>query len=135
MVALSATKTSTASPRTSFLAYPMPSPFPPQAGPVPPSARSWTVTVVNGSAQPATLFLAQEDSDGMTQLVGAVTPNVVPPGVTVEVTFVLPAEGANAWAIFINPHPGGGPLLLSRQVPLAGEIRIGANGSPGWLSP
>ena len=38
---------------------PVPTPFPPAAGPVPPNARSWTVTVDNLSSEPATLFVAE----------------------------------------------------------------------------
>ena len=61
---------------------PRPTPLPPEAGPVPPNARPWTVTVVNESSEPATLFLAEDDENGMAQLCGSVTPNVVPAGVT-----------------------------------------------------
>ena len=39
---------------------PSPTPLPPEAGPVPPNARPWSVTVVNDSSQPATLFVAEE---------------------------------------------------------------------------
>ena len=38
-----------------------PTPLPPAAGPVPPNARVWTVTVDNRSSEPATLFVAEED--------------------------------------------------------------------------
>ena len=37
---------------------PVPTPLPPAAGPVPPNARRWTVTVDNRSSEPATLFVA-----------------------------------------------------------------------------
>ena len=40
---------------------PRPTPLPPAAGPVPPNARSWKVTVDNKSSEPATLFVAEED--------------------------------------------------------------------------
>ena len=43
---------------------PSPTPFPPAAGPVPPNARSWKVTVDNKSSEPATLFVAEEDESG-----------------------------------------------------------------------
>ena len=83
---------------------PVPTPVPAQAGPVPPDARSWTVTVWNRSSEPATLFVAEENEDGlMGPLVGSATPNVVPPGTTVQVTFLLPAKGTD-WAIFVNPE-------------------------------
>ena len=114
---------------------PTPTPVPPQAGPVPPGARSWKVTVVNDSSRPATLFVAEEDSTGMTRLVGSVTPNVVPAGATVEVTFRLPAKGVEGWWIFVNPGPDNGALLAGTDVPRAGEIRITADGQVGWLSP
>jgi hypothetical protein len=113
----------------------VPTPVPPAVGPVPPGARRWTVTVVNKSARLATLFVAEEDSSGMTRLVGRVTPNVVPPGATVRVTFFLPANGVTGWSIFVNPGPDTGALLTDTSVPLAGEIRIGPDGQPGWLSP
>ena len=91
---------------------PSPTPFPPEAGPVPPDARSWTITVVNKSSRPATLFVAEEDARGlMGRLVGSVTPNVVPPGATVKVTFLVPAKGSNRWWIFANPGPNTGPLF------------------------
>jgi hypothetical protein len=116
-------------------ASPVATAVPPQAGPVPPGARQWKVAVVNKSSEPATLFVAEEDSTGMTRLVGSVTPNVVPPGATLEVTFLLPAKGANGFGIFVNPGPANGALLSSTDVPLPGEIRITADGQVGWLSP
>ena len=72
---------------------PRPTPLPPAAGPVPPNARSWKVTVDNKSSEPATLFVAEEDEGGMLRLVGSATPNVVPAGATVKVTFLFPAKG------------------------------------------
>jgi hypothetical protein len=114
---------------------PIPTPVPPEAGPVPPNARPWTVTVVNKSSRPATLFVAELDVSGMARLVGSVTPNVVPPGATMQVTFALPAKGVEGWWIFVNPGPNDGPLLGWDQVPLAGEIHIQEGGQPGWLSP
>jgi len=71
----------------------------------------------------------------MTRLVGSVTPNVVPPGATVKVTFLLPAKGSTGWWIFVNPRPNTGALLGWDQVPLAGEVLISADGQTGWLSP
>ena len=44
---------------------PSPTPVPPQAGPVPPDARSWKVTVSNKSSEPATLFVAKENEQGL----------------------------------------------------------------------
>jgi hypothetical protein len=114
----------------------IPTPFPPEAGPMPPAARSWKVRVVNGSSQPVALFVAEEIETGvMGRLVGSVTPNVVPPGTTVEVTLLLPAKGVPDWGVFVDPRPGISAFLWGTDVPLAGEIRIGADGEAGWLSP
>ena len=101
-----------------------------------PGGRLWTVKVVNNSDRPATLVVAEETEEGHAgRLVGTVSPSVVPPGATVKVTFALPAKGPTGWSIFVNPGPDTGPLLVWTEVPLAGEIRIGAHGSVGWLSP
>ena len=48
-------------PRRPRAPTPSPTPVPPEVGPVPPGARSWTVRVVNDSARPATLFVAEDD--------------------------------------------------------------------------
>jgi len=117
---------------------PVPTPVPPMAGPVPPGGRPWTVTVVNKSSNPATLFVADDSSEQQGfagRLVGHVTPNVVAPNVTVKVTFLLPAKKVEGWSIYVNPGPDTGALLADTSVPLAGEIRIGPDGQPGWLSP
>jgi hypothetical protein len=117
----------------------IPTPFPPEAGPVPPGARSWKVTVVNMSPEPATLFLAELGTghDGMGQLCGSVTPTVVPAGVTTKVTFLLPPKTVKSCWLWVNPPPGGA-LFQTSDAPLAGEIRIvpGEEGwSPVWVSP
>jgi Kelch motif protein len=113
-----------------------PTPIPPAAGPVPPGARPWEVMVVNKTSEPATLFVAEENEQGLLgRLIGSVTPNVVPPGATVKVTFLLPANGVDGWSIFVNAGPDNGALLAGADVPLAGEIRITADGQVGWLSP
>ena len=39
---------------------PVPTPLPPAAGPVPPNARTWKVTVDNKSSEPATLVVAED---------------------------------------------------------------------------
>ena len=91
---------------------------------------------MNRSSQPATLFVAKEDEHGLLgPLVGSATPNVVAPGATVLVTFLLPAKGVEGWSIFVNPGPNDGGLVGWTDVPLAGEIRITADGQVGWLSP
>ena len=115
---------------------PRPTPYPPQAGPVPQGARSWIVTVRNESSDPTTLFLADDGVDGMGQLCGSVTPNVVPAGVTEEVTFMLPPKNVRGCWIYLNPVPGeGGSLFETSDAPVAGEIWITADGQGGWLSP
>ena len=115
---------------------PSPSPVPPRAGPVPPGAWPWTVRVVNRSSSPATLFVADETQQGLLgRLVGRATPNVVAPGTTVKVTFLLPAKNVDGWSIFVNPGPDTGNLVGSNDVPLKGEIVITEDGQVGWLSP
>jgi hypothetical protein len=112
---------------------PVPTRLPPAAGPVPPNARSWTVTVDNRSSEPAALFVADEAWDGL-RLVGSATPNVVPAGATVKVTFLFPADGG--W-IYVNPRPGeGGALVSAADIGIPGKILITAEGGQGgWLSP
>lgn len=108
---------------------PVPTPLPPAAGPVPPDARSWTVTVDNQSSDAATLFVA----DDALELVGSATPNVVQAGATVEVTFLFPVDGG--W-IYVNPRPGeGGGLVNAADIGIPGKILITAEGVEGWLSP
>jgi hypothetical protein len=115
---------------------PRATPFPPADGPIPPNARTWKVTVINDSSEPATLFVADEvDDDGrMARLIGSANPNVVPPGATELVTFRLPAKGVEGWSIFVNPEPEGGGLVGWGEVPLPGQIVI-ENGQPTWRSP
>ncbi len=111
---------------------PVPTPLPPAAGPVPPNARSWTITVDNRSPNPAALFVADEDGDGL-RLVGAVTPNVVPAGASVNVTFLFPPDGG--W-IYVNPRPGeGGALVNADDIGIPGKVVVTADGQVGWLSP
>jgi hypothetical protein len=94
------------------------------------------VTAVNDSSKPATLFLAEEGGSGAVRLCGSVTPNVVPPGATVEVTFLLPPKRVKTCWIWVNPAPGGGgSLFQTSDAPLAGEIFIMANGQGGWAGP
>ena len=92
---------------------PIPTPYPPEAGPVPPNARPLKLTVVNRSDQPATLFVADEDERGtMARLAGNVTPHVVPPGATVQVTLLVPAKG-RGWMVDLG-EPGSGPWRVGR---------------------
>ena len=111
---------------------PVPTRLPPAAGPVPPNARSWTVTVDNRSSEPAALFVADQAWDGL-RLVGSATPNVVPAGATLEVTFLFPVDGG--W-IYVNPRPGDAAALVSAaDIGIPGKILIRAEGGAGWLSP
>lgn len=111
---------------------PVPSPLPPAAGPVPPNARSWTVTVDNESSELATLFVADEAWDGL-RLVGSATPNVVPAGTSKKVTFLFPPD--SGW-IYVNPRPGeGGSLVNGDDIGIPGKIVITADGQEVWASP
>ena len=99
-----------------------------------PGGRLWTTSVINNSPDPATLFVAEDDgSNAMGRLVGTVTPNVVPPGTTIKVTFALPPVGSRGWAIFVNPGPKQGGLNW-QDVPAYGEFRITADGNTFWRS-
>jgi hypothetical protein len=70
------------------------------------------------------------------ELVGSATPNVVPAGTTVQVTFLFPAEGAGDGWIHVNPRPGDeGGLVNAAQIGIPGTILITAEGVGGWLSP
>jgi hypothetical protein len=115
---------------------PTPTPFPPSDGPVPPNARSWKVTVDNQSSEPATLFVAEEDEDGTLRLVGSATPNVVPAGATVKVTFLFPADSVpdDGW-IYVSSRLETGSLVGAADIGIPGKIRIGAEGKVGWSSP
>jgi hypothetical protein len=125
-----------ASPSPTPSPTPTPTPFAPEAGPVPPNARTWKVTVDNQSSEPAALFVAEGDEGGTFRLVGSATPNVVPARTTVKVTFQLPAEGdPDAGWIYVNPGPDSGGLFPSTDLPPAGKILIMADGQGGWLSP
>jgi hypothetical protein len=116
---------------------PRPSPYPPATGPVPPNARPWTVTVVNDSAQPATLFLAEDDgSNTLGELCGSVTPNVVPAESTMDVSILLPAKNVRGCSLLVNPVPGDpGGLFETSEAPKVGKVWITADGQVGWLGP
>lgn len=113
---------------------PLPPLLPPADGPVPPNARSWTITVVNQSSEPATMFVADS---GELRLVGAATPNVVPAGATVKVTFLFAAKGEAGW-ITVNPRLGDGAdsgFIGADDIGMPGKIYIGPEGDWGWVSP
>jgi hypothetical protein len=70
-----------------------------------------------------------------TILVGSATPNVVPAGATMQVTFLFPVDGG--W-IYVNPVPGeGGGLVSDADIGIPGKIVVGLLGGDGagWLSP
>ena len=123
---------------------PIPSLYPPAVGPVPAGARPWTVTVVNKSSEPATLFLAEDDPSAAPvanvpgKLCGSVTPNFVPAGVTQKVTFLLPPKSNKDCWIWVDPAPGtGGSLFQTSDAPMPGKILIGPGEGDrpqgGWL--
>jgi hypothetical protein len=88
---------------------------------------------MNRSSERATLFVAEEDGSGILgRLVGSATPNVVPPGATVNVTFLVPAKGTG-WAIFVNPPgPIGGPIVGPAEMSLPVRIMIMEDGQPAY---
>ena len=94
----------------------IPTPFPPEAGVVPPGAgldRHGRQREL--PARDAVRGRGGLEPGLMGRLVGSVTPNVVPHRTTVEVTFLLPAKAVEGWGIFVTPIPGisglpvGGP--------------------------
>ena len=82
-----------------------------RSGPVR-AARTWTVNVQNHSSDPATLFEAEEDESGLAGLCGKVTPNVVPPHTTIEVTFLLPPKEREELLDLGQPDPWRGRVVL-----------------------
>ena len=125
-----------ASPPPYHLPSPTPVPplLPPADGPVPPNARSWTITVDNKSSEPATMFVADS---GELRLVGSATPNVVPAGASVKVTFLFPAKGDGGW-ITVNPRLGDGAdtaFIGADDIGMPGKIYISPEGEWGWVSP
>ena len=115
---------------------PSPSPVPPRAGPVPPGGWPWNVTGRQQEFQPGDVVRGRRDASraSLGGWSGRATPNVVAPGATVKVTFLLPAKGTDGWSIYVNPGPDNGGLVGSDDVPLKGEIVITEDGQVGWLS-
>jgi hypothetical protein len=106
----------------------------PSAPDVEPEARVLSIPVQNTSGQVAELFVAR-DTQPMEFLVGTVEPSTVGPGSTEDVDFTVPA--GEDWAIFVNPGPDRGPLILASDIPpdasgeLPIEIIVDQFGSPG----
>jgi hypothetical protein len=104
----------------------------------PAGGREWVITVTNNSNEPAILAVA-EDVPNMGALVGTAQPSSVPPRTTQDVVFTVPP--GDGWAIFVNPSPERGPLIISQDVPpnvsgrLPITIDIGPNGDPGAAMP
>ena len=122
--------------------FPSPTPepplLPPAVGPVPPNARSWTITVENESSEPATMFVAEGDDGGTFRLVGSATPNVVPAGATMKVTFLFPAKGPDDGWITVNPRQGEGADVGSvgaDNIGMPGKIWITAECGGCWVGP
>ncbi len=112
-------------------------PLPPANGPVPPNARSWTITVDNQSSEPATMFVAETSADGL-RLVGSATPNVVPAGTTMKVTFLFPAKGPDDGWITVNPGLGEGAdegSVGADNIGMPGKIRITEECGGCWVGP
>jgi hypothetical protein len=82
--------------------------------PLSPGTRQWIIRVQNASGQPAALFVA-EDLSTMGRSVGTAVPSTVPAGATQDVVFTVPP--GRGWAIFVNPGPTRGPLILAQDVP------------------
>ena len=118
----------------------------PMTGPEPgPGAREWIVTVENQSARDAHLFVAM-DTSPMGELVGTAVPASIAAGATERVAFTVPDE--SGWAIFVNPSPTLGPLIIAQDVPMDASgvlpitIMVQSSGSavvsvpaglPGWF--
>jgi hypothetical protein len=80
--------------------------------------------------------VAEEDENGTLRLVGSATPNVVPAGATVKVTFRFPANGGPDGWIYVNPRPGeGGSFFRAADIGTPGKFVITPEGDAGWLSP
>jgi hypothetical protein len=80
------------------------------------------------------LFLAEENEQGaLGPLVGSATPSVVAPGTTVEVTFLVTAEGVTDWWIFVNPGSDNAAMLAGIGVPPTCAIHVNEEGGAGWI--
>jgi hypothetical protein len=103
----------------------------------PPGWRQMTMTVENKSGVPARLFVAK-DEHPMGPVVGTAIPGQVPAGATQEVVFTVPPD--QGWAIFVNPGPERGPLLIAsdldgRSGRLTIIIGVETNGEPYSMWP
>jgi hypothetical protein len=105
---------------------------------MPPGSRQWIVNVDNQSAEVARLIVA-EDAQTMGATVGTADPPIVPPNTRRDVVFMVPP--GQGWAIFVNPTPQRGPLLIAPDVPpdVSGRLPItfiiDPRGEPGMMVP
>lgn len=88
---------------------------------VPAGGRLWIVRVENQSARPANLVVLESQPVPFHE-VGTVKPTTVLAGQTVDVSFGIPP--GNSWAIFVNPEPDRGPLVLPIDVPADASGRM-----------
>ena len=109
-------------------------------GPEPlPGGRRWIIAVDNRTARPAVLLIGEDAMAPNPRWVGNVAPNPVAPFSAVDVTFDVPPGGG--WAIFVNPRPDSGPVIIAADVPqgVSGKmpftIEIEANGAAGTSFP
>jgi hypothetical protein len=144
-LAVQPTPAPTPAPTPTPIPTPLPTPYPPTAGPVPHGARPWTITVVNRSSKDAPLFLVRHDANGVVQLCGSVTPDVVPAKTTEKVTFQLPPRKSDG-DCQLGVRPLGdlaGSNWYTGDVPEKGHLLIqdggdNANGddlSTVWVGP
>jgi hypothetical protein len=100
----------------------------------PAGSREWIIVVENKSDAFVRLMVA-EDEVPIGDQVGTARPAMVAPHMAIEVTFTVPS-GQGAWAIFVNPGPEDGPLILAGDVPAGASgrlpltISVGPEGSP-----
>jgi hypothetical protein len=83
------------------------------------------------------MFVA-EGEEGVLRLVGSATPNVVPAGTTMKVTFLFPAKGPDDGWITVNPRLGEGADVGSvgaDNIGMPGKIRITAECGGCWVGP
>ena len=108
----------------------------------------WIITVDNQSDRPASLLVAVDGAPGpatnIGPTVGRATPSTVPPHSAMDVTFDVPPgtyrspTTGDTWAIWVNPDPHGGPLILATDLPanstgkLPITINVGPNGQINW---
>jgi len=103
-----------------------------------PGGRVWVIPVTNDAALPAVLSVA-EDTGAQGRIVGTADPPRVAPGASAEIRFTVPP--GTGWAIFVNPGPETGPLILASDVPggasgaLPLHIQVARDGSPSVSAP